>query len=92
MRGDTTMASFKDPGQRFAPIEVVERLLEICDYYGERQVLYIRSTLDLTSYLDSFGFDVYSLTSDPNTTFEINCASTDVLPSGDKSHSHDLSH
>jgi hypothetical protein len=88
------MASFKDPEQRFAPIEVVERLLQICDFYGERQALYLFSTLDLATYLDSFGFDSYSLTSNnnTNTAFEINQATVNVLPSGDKSRSHELAH
>jgi hypothetical protein len=86
------MASFKDPEQRFAPIEVIERLLQICDFYGERQALYLASTIDLATYLDSFGFDSYSLTSNTNTAFEINQPIVDVLPSGDKSRNHELAH
>lgn len=86
------MASFKDPEQRFAPIEVIERLLQICDFYGERQALYLTSTLDLATYLDSFGFNVYSLTSKTDTAFEINKATVSVLPSGDKYRNHELTH
>ncbi|MBK7992891.1 MAG: hypothetical protein IPK14_05570 [Blastocatellia bacterium] len=86
------MASFKDPKEHFAPIEVVERLLEICEYYGQPQSLYLSSTLDLTTYFDSFGFDVYSLTDDTNTAFEINSPTVNVVPSGDKCRNHELSH
>ena len=28
------MASFRDPARTFEPIEVIERLLEIIDYFG----------------------------------------------------------
>jgi hypothetical protein len=55
------MASFRDPAKTFSPIEVIERLLEITDYYGHKPVLYISSSNDLATYLDSFGFDIYSL-------------------------------
>ena len=64
------MASFRDPARTFSPVEVIERLLEITDYYGHDPVLYISSSNDLATYLDSFGFDIYSLTSDTNEAFE----------------------
>jgi hypothetical protein len=55
------VASFRDPARTFKPIEVVERLLEIAEFYGGSPILYISSDEDLISYLDSFGFDIYSL-------------------------------
>jgi hypothetical protein len=59
------MASFRDPARTFEPIEVIERLLEITDYLGHEPVLYLSSSNDLATYLDSFGFDIYSLTAVP---------------------------
>jgi len=86
------MATFRDPAERFAPVEVIERLLEICQYYGHAPVLHISSSLDLAIYLDSFGFDIYSLTWNPNTAFKIDSPSTLVLPSGDRSHNSVTAH
>ncbi|MEW6731476.1 MAG: hypothetical protein AB1489_09095 [Acidobacteriota bacterium] len=86
------MASYRDPTISFTPIEVVERLLEICEYCGQPTRLYLSSSLDLATYLDSFGFDVYSLTTNTKTAFKINRPTTMVLPSGDRTHSHCLAH
>lgn len=87
------MASYRDPETGFAPIEVIERLLEICEYFGHSAKLNISSSLDLATYLDSLGFDVYSLTTNTQeAAFKINQGTTMVLPSGDKSHNHYLAH
>ncbi len=86
------MASYRDPTTSFNPVEVVERLLEICEYCGQTSRLFLSSSLDLATYLDSFGFDVYSLTTNTETAFDIDRATTMVLPSGDRSHSHDMVH
>ena len=80
------MASFRDPARTFEPIEVIERLLEITDYLGHEPVLYISSSDDLATYLDSFGFDVYSLTANTNAAFETASRSVSVLPNGSRSH------
>ena len=65
------MASFRDPAKTFSPIEVIERLLEITDYFGHQPILYISRDDDLAMYLDSFGFDVYSLTTDTKKKFDL---------------------
>jgi len=80
------MASFRDPARTFEPIEVIERLLEITDYLGHDPVLYLSSSNDLATYLDSFGFDIYSLTADTNAAFGTDCRSVLVLPNGSRSH------
>ena len=85
-------ASYGNPENQFTPIEVVERLLEICEHFGQAGRLYISSSLDLATYLDSFGFDVYSLTMNTKTAFKIDQATTMVLPSGDRSHNHSIAH
>lgn len=87
------MASFKDPhDSSFTPIEVVERLIEIYEYWGEQGKLFIASGFDLVTYLDSFGFDSYSLTLHPENKFQINAPTTMILPSGDKARNHILAH
>jgi hypothetical protein len=80
------MASFRDPARTFEPIEVIERLLEITDYLGHDPILYLSSSNDLATYLDSFGFDIYSLTNDTNTAFGATSRSVLILPNGSRSH------
>jgi len=80
------MASFRDPARTFEPIEVIERLLEISDYLGHQSALYISSSDDLATYLDSLGFDVYSLTTDTSAAFGADPRSVLVLPNGSRSH------
>lgn len=80
------MASFRDPARTFEPIEVIERLLEITEYLGHESALYISSSNDLATYLDSFGFDIYSLTADTNMAFETATRSVQVLPNGSRAH------
>lgn len=86
------MASFRDPARTFSPIEVIERLLEITDYYGHEPILYISSSDDLATYLDSFGFDIYSLTTDTSAAFETSTRSVQVLPNGSRSHESATAH
>jgi len=80
------MASFRDPARTFEPIEVIERLLEITDYFGHDPILYISSSDDLATYLDSLGFDIYSLTTDTSEAFGTTTRSVSVLPNGSRSH------
>lgn len=90
--GGKKMASFKDPAQTFEPIEVIERLLEIKDYYGYRPVLYITSSDDLAMNLDALGFDIYSLIQDTKTKFNATSRSVSVLPNGSRSHESATTH
>ncbi len=80
------MASFRDPARTFEPIEVIERLLEITDYLGHQPALYISSSNDLATYLDSLGFDIYTLTVDTNAAFATASRSVQILPNGSRSH------
>jgi len=86
------MASFRDPTRTFAPLEVIERLLEISDYYGHKPILYLSSSDELASYLDSFGFDSYTLTSDTSASFNTTTRSVLVLPNGSRSHESATAH
>jgi|GEM_PF-243265 len=55
-----TMATYRDPVSCFAPLEVIERLLEIRAEAGFAPVVYLLSPDYLADYLDAFGFDVYA--------------------------------
>jgi hypothetical protein len=55
------MATYRDPVSCFAPLEVLERLLEIRAEAGFPPAVYLLSPDDLADYLDAFGFDQVSL-------------------------------
>lgn len=79
------MATYQDPVKCFAPLEVVERLLEIRAELGFKEVLYLDSSLDVANFLDSFGFDVYSFsTKDEKINYGDYRAS--IVPGGDFIH------
>lgn len=80
------MATFKDPTQCFAPLEVVERLLEIREELGFSQNLYLLTRTDeLTDYLDAFGFDIYAF-STGNKKINYGDYTAPVVPGGDALH------
>ncbi len=57
------MATFNDPITCFAPLEIIERLLEIRAELGFAEVLYVDNSVDLAEFLDAYGFDVYAFSS-----------------------------
>ena len=58
------MATYQDPVQCFAPLEIIERLLEIRAELGYSAVLYVDNSLDLVEFFDAYGFDVYSFSTE----------------------------
>ncbi|HTH38029.1 MAG TPA: hypothetical protein VL572_08685 [Pyrinomonadaceae bacterium] len=80
------MATYKDPTQCFAPLEVVERLLEIRNEFGFTQNLYMTKTNELTDLLDAFGFDIYAFSTE-NKKINYGDYTTPVVPGGDTMHS-----
>lgn len=85
------MATFRDPNQCFAPLEVIERLLEIRSELGFSENLYLRRAGELTDFLDAYGFDVYAFTTG-NERIDIDNDSTPVVPGGDALHSSVTAH
>jgi hypothetical protein len=79
------MATFKDPTICFAPLEVVERLLEIRHELGFSENLYLMRTEELTVFLDSFGFDIYAF-STGNDRINYGDYTSPVVPGGDNLH------
>lgn len=85
------MATFKDPTTCFAPLEVVERLLEIRTELGFTRNLYMIRTDELTDLLDSFGFDIYAFSTE-NKKINYGDYSTPVVPGGDALHTSSQAH
>ena len=85
------MATYKDPILCFAPLEVVERLLEIRAELGYSESLYLPDTLELAGFLDAHGFDSYSFSARPE---KINYGDyrSSLVPGGDKSRESATAH
>lgn len=79
------MATYRDPNQCFAPIEVIERLLEIRAELGFSENLYLDRSQELTDFLDAYGFDIYAF-STGNEKINLDDFSTPVVPGGDNLH------
>lgn len=79
------MATYRDPVQCFAPLEVIERLLEIRAEAGYRESIFLMDPEDLAASLDACGFDVYSFTSAPGIHF--GDYRGPVAPNGDRARS-----
>jgi len=79
------MATFRDPNECFAPLEVIERLLEIRAELGFSETLYLHRSQELTDFLDAYGFDIYAF-STHNEKINYNDFSTPVVPGGDLLH------
>jgi hypothetical protein len=85
------MATYRDPAQCFAPIEVIERLLEIRAELGFTETLYLERAGELTDFLDAFGFDIYAFKT-RNVKIDIDEESTPVVPGGDILHTSATAH
>lgn len=75
------MAQFRDPVRTFAPLEVIDRLLEIREQMGYPEVLYLDSSLELAQIFDALGFDAYAV-SDVGEKMNYGDYSSAVLPGG----------
>ena len=85
------MATFKDPVKCFAPLEVIERLLEIRAELGFSEAVYLDNSLELIEYLDAFGFDVYSF-SIKNEKINYGDYRATIVPGGDAAHTSITAH
>ena len=79
------MATFQDPINCFAPLEIIERLLEIRAELGFAETLYVDNSIDLVEFLDAFGFDVYAF-SNGNEKINYGDYRAPIVPGGDVVH------
>jgi hypothetical protein len=84
-KGAGNMATYRDPVRCFAPLEVIERLLEIRVEAGYSPAVYLLSPDDLADYLDACGFDVYAL-SEAEAEFHFGDYRAPLAPGGDHAH------
>jgi hypothetical protein len=84
-KGAGNMATYRDPVSCFAPLEVIERLLEIRVEAGYSPAVYLLSPDDLADYLDAYGFDVYAL-SEAEAEFHFGDYRAPLAPGGDHAH------
>lgn len=85
------MATYKDPAQCFAPLEVIERLLEIRAELGFAETVYLNRSEELTDFLDAYGFDIYAF-STKNDKINYGDYRTPVVPGGDRVHTSERAH
>ncbi len=79
------MATYKDPERCFAPLEVIERLLQIRRELGFTETVYIDRSEELADFLDAYGFDIYAF-STRNDKVNFDNYTTPVVPGGDCHH------
>jgi hypothetical protein len=79
------MATFKDPISCFAPLEVIERLLEIRGDAGYPEAVYLHSSLEIADCLDAYGFDSYAFSSEDK-TINYGDYRAPIVPGGDNLH------
>jgi hypothetical protein len=80
------MATYRDPVRTFAPLEVVERLLEIRSEAGYSPAIFLRSADDLAQYFDAYGFDVFMFTEVTEAAFHYGKYRAPLVPGGDHAH------
>jgi hypothetical protein len=85
------MATYRDPVRVFAPLEVLERLLEIREEAGYDPQVFLRSADDLAAYFDAYGFDVYAFYT-ARAEFAYGSYRAPLAPGGDHAHSHLTAH
>jgi hypothetical protein len=79
------MATFKDPEKCFAPIEVIERILQIRAELGFCETVYVDRSEELTDFFDAFGFDIYAF-STGNDKINYDDYTSPVVPGGESHH------
>ena len=85
------MATYRDPARVFAPLEVLERLLEIREDAGYAPQIFLRSSEDLAAYFDAYGFDVYAFYT-ARAEFSYGSYRAPLAPGGDHAHSSVTAH
>jgi hypothetical protein len=80
------MATYKDPVEQFAPLEVVERMLQIRAECGFVEAIYLHESDSLADFLDAYGFNVYAFSS-KNEAIDYGKYRAPLVPNGDNENS-----
>lgn len=76
------MATFRDPIECFAPLEVVERMLEIRAECGFPESIFLHDSNELADFLDSYGFNAYAFSA-KNVTMDYGKYRAPLVPNGE---------
>ena len=79
------MATYRDPISCFAPLEVLERLIEIRAESGFPPAVYLLAPASLADFLDAYGFDIYAF-SETERSFHFGNYRAPLAPGGDHAH------
>ena len=79
------MATYKDPVRCFAPLEMIERLLEIRADSGYVEAVYLHDSKELADCLDAYGFDMYAFSTE-NEKINYGNYRAPIVPGGDNIH------
>jgi hypothetical protein len=85
------MATYRDPVRVFAPLEVVERLLEIRAEAGFSPAVYLLTPDDLAACLDAYGFDVFAF-EEVESEFHFGNYRAPLAPGGSHAHNSLTAH
>ena len=85
------MATYRDPVRLFAPLEVVERLLEIRAEAGFSPAVYLLTPDDLAACLDAYGFDVFAF-EEVESEFDFGSYRAALVPGGNRAHNSLTAH
>lgn len=77
------MATYRDPESCFAPLEVIERLLQIRAVSGFSEVLYLETSNELADLLDAYGFDSYAFAASGDEKIRYGEYTSPIVPGGD---------
>lgn len=80
------MATFQDPVRCFAPIEMIERLLQIRAELGYSEAVYLHNSLELADCLDAYGFDIYAFSTANQDEINYGDYRAPLVPGGDNVH------
>ena len=86
------MATYHDPVRCFAPLEVIERLLQIRAELGYQQAVYMHSSAELVDFFDAHGFDIYSFSDDEGNELNFGDYRSPLAPGGDNVHTSFTAH
>lgn len=84
------MATYRDPVRVFAPLEVIERLIEIRGDAGFAPCVYLHTPDDIKTYLDAYGFDIFTFSDGDE--FDFGHYRAPFVPGGDVAHSSLTAH
>lgn len=85
------MATFQDPVRCFAPLEVIERIIEIRSELGFTKAIYMPNSNELAGFLDAYGFDIYAF-SIANEKINYGDYRSPLVPGGDSAHTSLTAH